>query len=339
MSTAATQGTRNVPAMGPQRWSAFTEVANGLGKSAPETEIQGSVIHRDPTLPLATACTLGCGATVLGVFLPQIGLVALLLLIGSVIIDAQGGRSIVRRLTPMSIGRTILVWPGGGSEIHDERPVTVIALDAGRPIGTAYKILFALTVCGFVAAIIGTAIHYSAPNLPLPTQRWGAVTLATGPVLAGILTPILRRSCGLRSANRVAHDLIEQFQAKPTAHSRIALAIVDQSPLHADGLTALLSCDRQRFRPGHTEVICWGRGDDSLAVATRLWRTGATSESALNRALMAHQQLPARKAVSAAHAVRRQGLPAIGLVGGPNPREVSQLIVDMARSLDNRKTR
>ena len=77
---AASESPHGIPALGPGLWAAFADLARGLPGAEAQTEVLGTVLHRDFILPLAMACTMGCGFTVLGVFFPGLGLFTLMCL-------------------------------------------------------------------------------------------------------------------------------------------------------------------------------------------------------------------------------------------------------------------
>jgi hypothetical protein len=326
-----------IPAMGPGRWEAFARVARELPGSPARTELLGSVIHPDFLLPLASACTLACGTTVLGVFFPRVGLLLLIAIALGVALDAVGGRSWIRRLTPMSIGRSILSWPQGGNELGDERPAVLVCLESGRPVGLYSQVMLVYTLIGLLIALVGTLVHALTPGIPLPTQRWGAVALAGGPLIAAVLSPLTRRNCWLPSATKVASELCQHLLEaadSSTKKMRVAVALIDQSPLHADGLSALLRCHRSRLRPDSTSVICWTRGSDKLALVRARRLPGQVPAASPIKELIERNELPVLHSITSASIALRDGYPSVGLNGGSSPTEVSDQLCAMIASLE-----
>ena len=332
MAQAASSRTRKVPAMGPGRWAAFAEVAQGLPTPDSQTELHGTVIHRDSLLPLAMACTLGCAVTVLGVFFPQTGLALLTALALGVGIDAMGGNSWVRRLTPLAIGRTVLCWPTGGHTLHDPRPAILICLESGRSPGFESRAMFGYTLLALGVALAGTTVHAMHPDIPLPTQRWGAAALAFGPVLAFILSPIARRRCWLQSSTKVAHALCSALTQATGLTHRVAIALVDQSPLHGDGLSALLQTQQLRLPTRSTTIVAWSRGEDEFAWTRPL---SLQSIGPLRQPCgVPGVDLPTHWGISSASVALRAGRVAYGLTGGENPNEVCDQLISIVRALE-----
>jgi hypothetical protein len=334
MPQADSPRSHKVPAKGPGRWAAFAEVAQGLPTPDDQTEIHGTVIHRDSLFPLAMACTMACGFTVLGVFLPRLGLALLTAVTLGVLLDAWGGNSWVRRLTPLTIGRTVLSWPRGGNELHDERPVILICLESGRPLGTSHQLMLGFTLTSLFLALTGTTIHALNPDIPLPTQRWGAAALAAGPVLASVLSPIAQRHCWLQSSAKVAHALCGSLQALPERTHRIAIALVDQSPLSGDGLRALLQAHHHRLPKLSTTVVCWSRGGDDFA-----WirpRTLQAIGPLRPDSGIAGLDIPSQRGTTTAGIALRTGRKAYGLAGGESPAQVSDQLMQIVRAIETR---
>jgi hypothetical protein len=194
------------------------------------------------------------------------------------------------------------------------------------------------TLIALLIALMGTLVHALTPDIPLPTQRWGAVSLAAGPLIAALLSPLTRRSCWLSSAAKVATELSKELlnngESQPPAKNRVAIALIDQSHLHGDGLSTLLQCNQSRLRTDSTTVICWSRGEDELALVhpRRLPGFGPSGHSALE--LIRHNELVERRTITSASIALRCGYPAIGLSGGASPEEVSKHLSTMISTLE-----
>ena len=335
MTQNAVQTPGTIAADGPKRWLAFVEAAQRFSTPASTTETYGTVIHRDRLLSLSTAATLGCAATLLGVFFPSVGLGFLAMIGLGIWIDERGGNSWIRGLTPKSIGRNVLLWPFGGEQLNDSRPIILICLESGRPQGRGSQTLLLYSAFSLFVAIMGTIVHAASPDLPLPTQRWGACLLAAGPLLALFLKRMERLNCGLRSSIRVAENLYERLESESIHTHRIVIALVDQNPRLGDGLNALLQTQHSRIHPQNTSVICWARGPDQLCHVQRPRIIGKTKQNPRMEAALLHLDLPVANDFTSSTVARHNGFSSVGLRGGQSPQDVGKQITKFVRALQH----
>lgn len=269
-------------------------LARAMAERGDEVELQGTVLHRDRALTLAAGAAVAAVVTMLGQLTPLPGAVFLLLILLSLVEDLEGGTGWLRRLVVLKdAGHNVILWraprlptrsvppaesrpPWLAEGALSPRPALLICVPAdglpGERVGLRWAHI-AVSIATLLAAI-GVGLWS-----PLATIAAGALALlSSGLTLRHVQAPPRLQPS---PAIPAALTLLEALQASPPEHLAIAVAFIEGSSGHTDGieillenyapilpphLTRVLSLipDARPLSAQHTEGVLQRRGADEL---------------------------------------------------------------------------
>lgn len=263
------------------------------------------------------------------------------------LVDAAGGRSWVRWLTPRRGHRNVWAWasdcapdpsPGpwpGVPSSHDARPqgLIVVAAHPRRRLATHSPAIGALF--GFLA-LAGILI-----TMPLHTQEALAVRAGTSVVLlfvAAAAAAIDRRRGPPRATAGIAmaRELLPHLA--DAVDRRLGVVVVGGLEPWFDGLGVALLSRRRRIPPDRTVVLVWHPTPGPLAIVPLdgPFRSAAPAHflhAARALVLPDAPRRPGRPWRTAALRARRMGWPAMGLVGGANDPHAAEGVAQLLKRL------
>jgi hypothetical protein len=261
----------------------------------------------------------------------------LVAVIGSGLLDLDGGRGWLRYLTPRDSGRALVLWRNG-SEPTGATPdrgadgpivaadharggdaVPLTALIAVPSEATRVRAPTLLAPVLAACALLGVAGAFLRPLFPDP-----AGPLLVGVALLAFFTAALaalwdrrgRADLDPESGIRLAERVLNHLEQDPSPARPVAVAVVGGGTLFNDGIEVLLRNHDHIFSPATTQVIAWQPEKGALqAVRVEGRIKGRPADPGLVE--IADQiGLLNTKATTAAGRAARAGWSGIGLVGG-----------------------
>jgi len=309
------------------------DTANSLVRAGHSVVLNGMVGHNHGTPTLALSLAMAATCALIGLIWPLIGLVGLVAVIGSALVDLDAGKGWVRALLMREAGHTIIVWPTelASSDTVNTAPTLVITapLEADHRPPTASNQLLTASL----GLLMSTAIASAASTWVGPTP----LTIAAGLLALCSLAAWGARWIGTRPppgnpARDVLLRTIHLSDAPPNI--RIVWALVGGGSTHHDGLETMLLNHKHRLPPDHTRVLCLHPSTGMCSRVPLDGRVRLKAADPLLEAMTDELGLPAKNDITGARKAIRLGWRAAGIcVSADQIHRSTQVLSDIiARS-------
>ncbi|MDG1480886.1 MAG: hypothetical protein P8R54_14920 [Myxococcota bacterium] len=243
-------------------------LASAIAEHGDEVELQGTVLHRDRALTLAAGAAIAAVVTMLGQLTPLPGIALLLLILLSFVEDLEGGTGWLRRLVVLKdVGHNVILWraprlptrstppaesrpPWLAEGALSHRPALLICVPAdglsGERVGLR-RLHIAVSIATLLAAI-GIGLW-----TPLATIAAGGLALLSG----GLTLRHVQAPPRLTPSPAIPATLtlLDALRAQPPEHLAVAVAFIEGSSGHTDGIEILLENYAPILPPHLTRVL------------------------------------------------------------------------------------
>jgi hypothetical protein len=288
------------------------DTANALVRAGHSVDLNGVVGHKRGTPTLAFTLALGATFALSGILWPPVGLVGLLAVTWSALVELDAGNGWARGLLVRDVDHTIIVWPDSlaSSETPNTNPTLVIAspreTDIQTPTVSTQVLMLPLALL-LTAAIAVASRTWLGPTLPtIAAGLLGVASLATW--CAGWIGT--RQPPG-NPAREVLLRSMEQANAVQNIH--VVWALVGGGATHHDGIETLLLNHAHRLPSEHTRILCL---QPSTGVCSRASMDGRVRPQAADPLLdeaASQEGVPQRTGITGARKAMRLGWRAAGI--------------------------
>jgi hypothetical protein len=286
--------------------------ATALVDAGHSVDLNGVVGHTRGAPTLTFTLALGAIFAIVGLLWPAAGLIGLLAVIGSALVDLDAGNGWVRSFLIRDVGNTIIVWPNNATphERKIDAPTLLITspIDIDiHPSNVSARLLLIPFAMLLLAAIAVAAGDWLGPTTP--TAAAGILALAS------LVTWCAGRIGTRHPPGNPARDVwiraIEQ--AEKASDIRVIWALTGCGSTHHDGLETLLLNHAHNFPQHNTRVLCL---QPSTGVCSRVPMDGRIRPLAadpLLDAMASEAGVPPQTGITGARKALRLGWRAAGI--------------------------
>ena len=289
------------------------QIAQALFDAGRPVKVNGVVGHSSGLNTASMTLALGAIFTLIGILWPLLGLVGLVAIVGSAIVDMEGGRGWIRSLLTADATHNLIVWtedciPGN---IHATPKETLLITSPIAPQvciarrGNGWPVFH--LACLLVSAVSVAACIWLGPYPPTVCS----VVLAISSTGLQVLNWMSKRALVENPARRVWLRAMER--CPQTTDLRVVWALVGGAGGHHDGLATLLLNHQVFLPPDRTRVLAIHPGIGTCSWVSKEGRVQSVDADPVIGKVLGDSGIPDGQITTAARTALRLGWPAAAL--------------------------